>query len=45
MFKKDKLIKDDKNIFIHIDHLKTGEYTINIMQNKKAIKSIRITKS
>lgn len=45
MFKKDKQTKDDKNIFIYIDHLKNGNYTINIMQNKKAIKSIKISKS
>lgn len=44
MFKKDKLIKDEKNIFIYVDHLQRGDYTINIMQNKKAIKSIKISK-
>ena len=44
MFKKDKLTKDEKNIFIYIDHLKSGDYTINIMQNKKAIKSVKISK-
>lgn len=45
MFKKDKLIKEEKNIYIYIDHLKNGEYIINIMQNKKAVKSIKISKS
>ncbi len=45
MFKKEKLPKNEENIYIYIDHLKNGEYTINIMQNKKPIKSIKILKS
>ncbi|MCB0474538.1 MAG: hypothetical protein KDC69_02625 [Flavobacteriaceae bacterium] len=45
MFKKDNLNNKEENIYIHIDHLKSGNYIINIMQNKKAIKSIKISKS
>ncbi len=45
MFKRDKLSKDEKSIYIHVDHLKQGEYIINIMQNKKVIKSLKISKS
>jgi len=45
MFKKERLPNIEENIYIYIDHLKTGEYIINIMQNKKTIKSIKISKS
>ena len=45
MFKKDKPIKVNENIFIYIDHLNKGDYVIKIMENKKAIKSIKISKS
>jgi len=43
--KKDKTEKNEENIYIHIDHLKSGAYVINIMQNKKVLKSIKISKS
>ncbi|HLT53055.1 MAG TPA: hypothetical protein VKZ97_04170 [Flavobacteriaceae bacterium] len=43
--KKDKTEKNEENIYIHIDHLKNGAYVINIMQNKKVLKSIKISKS
>jgi hypothetical protein len=45
MFKKEKLHKNEENIYIYIDHLKNGEYIINFMQNKKTIKTIKISKS
>jgi hypothetical protein len=44
MFKKEKLPKKEENIYIYIDHLKNGEYIINIMQNKITVKSIKISK-
>ena len=44
MFKKENLPKNEQNIYIYIDHLKNGEYIINIMQDKNAIKSIKISK-
>mgnify|MGYP007121721145 CR=1 FL=1 len=45
MTKKDKLPKIEEKIYIYIDHLKNGEYVFNIMQDKKTIKSIKISKS
>jgi len=44
MLNINKFPKSKEHIYIYIDHLKNGEYVINIMQNKKAIKSIKILK-
>ncbi|MEH1009367.1 MULTISPECIES: hypothetical protein [Winogradskyella] len=35
--------KDDK-IYLNIDHLKKGNYQLEILLNNKVIKSIKITK-
>ncbi|HZW63361.1 MAG TPA: hypothetical protein VFF15_06925 [Flavobacteriaceae bacterium] len=45
VIKKDEFLKEVNKIYIHIDHLKNGNYIINIMQNKKAVKTIKISKS
>ena len=45
MIKKEKLPENEEKIYIYIDHLKKGEYVFNIMQDKKTIKSIKISKS
>lgn len=45
MLKKEEVFKNVDKIYIHIDHLKNGKYIINIMQGKKAIKTIKISKS
>ncbi len=34
----------EQNIYISIDHLKHGNYTINILLNNKVVKSININK-
>lgn len=36
--------EDNKNIYLNIDHLKKGQYKLNVMLNNKIIKSIRIDK-
>ncbi|TDY11606.1 hypothetical protein [Meridianimaribacter flavus] len=44
---KEKLLDEannDQNIYISIDHLKHGNYIINIMLNDKVVKSVRINK-
>lgn len=35
---------DEEVIYLAIDHLKTGKYRLNILLNKKVIKSITIIK-
>lgn len=44
---KEKLLDEannDQNIYISIDHLKHGNYIINIMLNDQVVKSVRINK-
>ncbi|SFD38368.1 hypothetical protein [Algibacter pectinivorans] len=35
---------DNQNIYLSIDHLKKGQYLLNIMLNNKIIKSIKLKK-
>ena len=40
----DKSNKNTRQLYLSIDHLKTGDYTLNIMLNNKIIKSIKLKK-
>ncbi len=45
MFKTDDIKKEDnQNIYLSIDHLKKGQYLLNIMLDNKVLKSIEIDK-
>ena len=45
MFKTDDIKKEDnQNIYLSIDHLKKGQYLLNIMLDNKVLKSIKIDK-
>ncbi|GAA4302620.1 hypothetical protein GCM10023163_25820 [Aestuariibaculum suncheonense] len=45
MFKTDDIKKEDnQNIYLSIDHLKKGQYLLNIMLDNKVFKSIKIDK-
>lgn len=45
MFKTDNIKKEDnQNIYLSIDHLKKGQYLLNIMLDNKVLKSIEIDK-
>ncbi|MBB5269203.1 MULTISPECIES: hypothetical protein [Algibacter] len=35
---------ENQNIYLSIDHLKKGQYLLNIMLNNKIIKSIKLKK-
>ncbi|GGW68642.1 hypothetical protein DFQ11_105154 [Winogradskyella epiphytica] len=39
-----RLSDENQNIYINIDHLKKGSYTINILLNNKIIKSFKVSK-
>lgn len=34
----------EKNIYMSIDHLKKGVYNLNILENEKVVKSVKINK-
>lgn len=34
----------EKNIYMSIDHLKKGVYCLNILDNEKVVKSVKINK-
>jgi len=36
--------KENQHIYLSIDHLKKGQYTLNIMLKDKVIKAIKIKK-
>ncbi len=35
---------DDEKIYMSIDHLKNGTYTLHILLNNKVVKSVKILK-
>jgi len=43
--KSNKLNKKPENIFINLDHLKSGEYFIKIVIKNSVVKSIKINKT
>ncbi|WP_169786422.1 hypothetical protein [Pseudalgibacter alginicilyticus] len=36
--------EDDQNIYVSIDHLKSGQYVFNITLDNKVVKSFRLKK-
>jgi len=44
MTKSDKKKESNQHIYLNIDHLKKGTYSLNILDKDKVVKSIKIKK-
>jgi len=44
MDKKSKTHLNNNEIYLSIDHLKQGDYKLNILDNNKVVKAVKISK-